>query len=79
VKYRYTLNIDKERCKGCGICISLCPRDVLEFEEYLNEGGNHPVRLTGNECIGCRACVIMCPDIAIELIREDINENTYAR
>jgi len=78
VRYRYTVIVDKERCKGCGICMSFCPRGVFEFEDYLNEGGHHPVRLTGRECIGCRACVIMCPDIALELVQEEINESTYA-
>lgn len=45
MKYRYTVVIDKERCKGCGICMSFCPRGVFEFEDYLNEGGHHRLDL----------------------------------
>jgi 2-oxoglutarate ferredoxin oxidoreductase subunit delta len=79
MRYKYTVIVNKQRCKGCGICINFCPKNVFEFETYLNEGGQHPVRANSDECIGCRACVIMCPDIALELVKEEIDESTYAR
>jgi len=79
MRYKYTVIVNKQRCKGCGICINFCPKNVFEFETDLNEGGRHPVRAYSDKCIGCRACVIMCPDIALELVKEEIDENTYAR
>jgi len=27
--------IDEERCKGCGLCISVCPKKVLDFADHL--------------------------------------------
>ncbi|MGB9682607.1 MAG: 4Fe-4S dicluster domain-containing protein [bacterium] len=79
MKYKYTVIVDTQRCKGCGICLNFCPREVFEFETYLNEGGHHPVRANSDKCIGCRACVIMCPDIALELVKEEIDESIHAR
>ena len=30
-KVRGAVIVDKEGCKGCGICVNECPQDVLEF------------------------------------------------
>ena len=31
--------IDKELCKSCKICISLCPKDVFEITTHVNKKG----------------------------------------
>ncbi|MDX1764027.1 MAG: 4Fe-4S binding protein [bacterium] len=60
-KKQFTVTVDRKRCKGCGICIALCPTDVLEME--------HPemkCRVARVEaCIGCLMCEMHCPDFAI--------------
>ncbi len=60
-KKEFTVTVDRKRCKGCGICIALCPTDVLEME--------HPemkCRVARVEaCIGCLMCEMHCPDFAI--------------
>ena len=38
-KIKGLIVVDKERCKGCGVCISACPCNVLEFSPEVNGKG----------------------------------------
>ena len=58
--------ITRDWCKGCGICVHFCPKDVLELDE---EGKAVAVR--PEDCICCMACEIRCPDLAIEVVVQD--------
>lgn len=65
--------IDKERCKGCGLCISACPHRVLAFSGELNRSGYTVVRMEQEQdCVGCAFCAQNCPDVAIEVYREKV-------
>ena len=69
------LVIDKERCKACGFCISVCPKKVIETDkDELNTKGYHPIKAARQEdCIGCGLCAAMCPDVVIEIYGEGGN------
>lgn len=57
-----------ERCKGCQICIRLCPRNVLQASEQINAKGYHiPQIAPGKEtaCTLCDFCAMVCPEFAI--------------
>ncbi len=58
-------HINREWCKGCGICVHFCPKNVLELDEQEKAVA---VRLP--DCICCGMCELRCPDLAIEVIAE---------
>jgi 2-oxoglutarate ferredoxin oxidoreductase subunit delta len=67
--------IIRDRCKGCGFCIELCPRKVLEFSEEFNAKGYHPpVAARLDRCLDCNLCEIICPEFAIFSVRADSEE-----
>ncbi len=64
------LVINEERCKGCELCISACPKEILGLSEKINAQGYHFVELKApNDCIGCAFCARTCPDVAIEVYK----------
>jgi NAD-dependent dihydropyrimidine dehydrogenase PreA subunit len=56
------VKIDREECKGCGLCIEACPPKCLEFEPDLSAYGVHPARYAGEGCTGCGICFYACPE-----------------
>ncbi|MDI7247320.1 MAG: 4Fe-4S binding protein [Bacillota bacterium] len=61
---------NEERCKGCELCVTFCPRKVLTMAEHFNSKGFHPATITDEErCNSCTACARMCPEVAIEVYR----------
>ena len=65
----YQFEIDTEKCKGCGICISVCPKKVLKLQDRSNDKGYYPaVRTQPENCNYCGICFQMCPDVAITII-----------
>ncbi|MTI70232.1 MAG: 4Fe-4S dicluster domain-containing protein [Firmicutes bacterium] len=55
------LIINKEWCKGCGICVNFCPKDVLELKNGIINVKDE------SACIKCGLCELRCPDYAIYL------------
>jgi 2-oxoglutarate ferredoxin oxidoreductase subunit delta len=62
--------IDIERCKGCTLCVTVCPNNVITISEKSNSKGYFPAQSTGPNCTGCANCAIVCPDCAIEVYRD---------
>ncbi len=68
MKKKFRVVIDRERCKGCELCVPLCPRHLLALAPELNARGIHPVSAERPDtCIGCLKCARMCPDAAITI------------
>jgi 2-oxoglutarate ferredoxin oxidoreductase subunit delta len=71
------ITIDKELCKGCYLCVSVCPDQLIAVSDQLNQKGYYPARFSeadngpdDRKCSGCATCATICPDIAIEVYRE---------
>ncbi len=63
-----SIKIDKINCKGCGICIDVCPKKVIANSEEINEYGLfYPYIINLDNCIVCRLCELYCPDFAIDV------------
>jgi len=68
----YKIIIDESRCKGCGLCIIYCPKDVLELSTYFSDSGYRLSQAHQPEkCIACRKCELTCPDFAIYILKDD--------
>ena len=66
--YKHT--IDKDRCKGCGLCVAVCPKNVLGMSDEVNSMGYFPAyQARPEDCVFCTTCCIMCPDVAITIIK----------
>ena len=65
---RGKIAVDRERCKGCQLCMEACPEKLIAMSEEFNEKGYHFVTfMESNECTGCTLCGRICPDMAIEV------------
>lgn len=54
--------IDSELCKGCKLCISVCPKEVIAVSDKLNGSSYHPAYYLGADCTGCALCFYACPE-----------------
>ncbi len=62
--------IDQELCKGCGLCSSFCPKNLIGLSDKLNAAGYLPASFKENtDCTGCTSCALVCPEVAIEVYR----------
>lgn len=53
--------INEEWCKGCEICVDVCPKHILKMRDFV------AVVEDEEDCTGCMLCEQLCPDFAIEI------------
>ena len=73
------IEVERERCTGCGLCIPECSVEVIDYAKEINSEGYHVVNQVKDGCTACRLCAIVCPHIAITVYRygkEDGNRKT---
>ena len=54
-----TLELDREKCVGCGICLMVCPHEVLRMNNGYVGIENRDL------CMECGACALNCPTEAV--------------
>lgn len=63
--------IDENRCKGCELCTTVCPKGIIGMMNYFSAKGYRPAALVDPNglCTGCALCATICPDVAITVYR----------
>ncbi len=65
-----TLDINREKCIGCSLCIKACPHDSLYMKDkkaYVNDS-----------CVLCGFCLDVCPVNAISINKENKNSSNIS-
>ena len=66
------IKINKNRCKGCYLCVVNCPHALIKITPELGPKGVKTVYFMdpgGRKCTGCAMCAQVCPDCVIEVYK----------
>ena len=44
---KFKIEILEDICKGCGLCVSFCPKQLFKISEKINIKGYHPAEWIG--------------------------------
>ncbi len=73
------ITVNEIYCKGCGLCVEVCPEGILDLAVRLNRMGYHPAEKKSDTCSGCANCALVCPEAAITVKREIPVSRIHAR
>ncbi|MEW6265182.1 MAG: 4Fe-4S binding protein [Thermodesulfobacteriota bacterium] len=60
------LCLNEKYCKGCLICLEICPTGAIKSSGRINPRGYVlPAEDDMNRCTGCGLCETVCPDFAV--------------
>jgi len=66
------VTFSSDRCKGCELCTTVCPVNIVIMSDTLNASGSRVAALSDSKkCTGCFRCARICPDMAIEIERQE--------
>ena len=69
---RWDVVVIPEWCKGCVLCVEICPTEVLKMDDQ----GLLAEVVNLDACTGCRLCEMLCPAFAVEV--HDVPRETPA-
>lgn len=58
-------------CIGCQICVKNCPREAIDFDNFL-------AKIDPDKCINCSICAQKCPTGAIINLRDELKKDKEA-
>jgi len=68
--------VDREKCRGCGVCVAECPKKIIRLIPYdatyfvqcsTPNKGKTVTAVCSAGCIGCRMCTKVCEAGAIHM------------
>ena len=68
------INIDHNKCTGCGECAANCPFGVIHLEAVPTDGSNKAI--IGQGCRLCSTCEMVCDQEAIRFISDAAAESS---
>lgn len=66
------IEVLEERCKGCLLCTTVCPVEIIKQSDRFNQHGYKVAEVPeedADKCTGCTSCALICPDVAIKVYR----------
>ncbi len=67
------MSIHENSCRGCHLCLDVCPTDCFTYNEESNKA---EVAVVEN-CIACLSCAYICPSGAITHKQHHVVKNFY--
>lgn len=67
------MSIDEKACRGCELCLDVCPTDCFSFDTATAKATVKQVQ----NCIACLSCTYICPSHAIEHSKHHVVKNFY--
>ena len=58
---------DVSLCKGCRLCVTVCPTKAIIPLEEVNKKGYEIIEVDEEKCIGCGMCYKICPDFVFTI------------
>ena len=59
-----------EKCKGCGLCLEVCPVKIIKLSGNINKLGYQTATVhEQDKCTGCTMCALICPDAVISIYK----------
>ncbi len=72
VPRRFQLVLHESWCKGCGICVNVCPERIWQANDR-----NVVETIHVDRCTGCGLCEKLCPDFAIDVVSESSDHDVW--
>ena len=69
---KFLVSFNGEKCKGCELCASVCPKHLPAPGKTMNSKGYFIMEIADmDSCVGCQSCALICPDGAISIWKEE--------
>jgi 2-oxoglutarate ferredoxin oxidoreductase subunit delta len=72
----YEIIIDSEQCDGCKLCLSYCPKELIEISEdkFNSRMLHYAIVVKSEQCAGCRQCERVCPTVSLYILEKENKE-----